>query len=146
MENIRNTIETIILAFIDQESLLLINDSSEQSITHRLAILIENELSDWNVDCEYNRNQQTIKKLMYAISPNAPVEEKNVVPDLIVHKRMTPENLLVIEVKKSTNAESDEKDIAKLNAFKEQLGYEEALFIRFQTGEDLAGVKRKLWI
>ncbi|GAA6167229.1 hypothetical protein NBRC116591_10390 [Sessilibacter corallicola] len=48
---------------------------------------------------------------MYAISPNEPVEERNVVPDVIVHHRMTEDNLLVIE-EKITNQESDERDLA----------------------------------
>jgi len=59
---------------------------------------------------------------------------------------MTQDNLLVIEVKKSTNTESDDKDLAKLVAFKVQLGYGNALFIRFVTGENKVGIKRKVWM
>jgi len=146
MENIQKILKVVISRFLDEESQLLINNSSEQAITHKLAVLLENKFPNWNIDCEYNRDQNTIKRLMYAISPHGEVEERNVVPDIIVHKRMTSNNLLVIEVKKSTNTESDERDLAKLNAFKEQLGYQEALFVRFVTGEETPGVQRIEWV
>ena len=146
MVNIREKAETVISRFLDEESQLLINNSSEQAITHRLAVLLESEFPEWDVDCEYNRDQNTVKRLMYAISPNLAVEERNVVPDVIVHKRMTSNNLLVIEVKKSTNPEPDERDIAKLNAFKEQLGYQEALFVRFLADSQTPVAQRVEWI
>ncbi len=146
MEEVRERVQAAIDSFLSNESQLLVNNSSEQAITHRLAVILEGLFEDWNVDCEYNRNQSTIKKLMYAISPNEPVEERNVVPDVIVHHRMTEDNLLVIEVKKSTNQEPDERDIAKLHAFREQLGYENALFIRFLAGTQNPGVQRQEWV
>jgi len=146
MEGIEEKVQEAIDAFLEREAQLLVNNSSEQAITHRLAVILEGIFDDWNVDCEYNRNQDTIKKLMYAISPHEPVEERNVVPDVIVHRRMSEDNLLVIEVKKSTNQEPDDRDILKLNAFKEQLGYENALFIRFETGSQNPGIQRQEWV
>lgn len=146
MDEIREKAQAAIELFIAKEGVLLLNNASEQAITHRLAVIFEGVFDGWNVDCEYNRNQETIKRLRYAISPDEPVEERNVVPDVIVHHRMTEDNLLVIEVKKSTNQEPDERDIAKLNAFKEQLGYANALFIRFVTGNRNPSVQRQEWV
>lgn len=57
-----------------------------------------------------------------------------VFPDIIVHKRGTGRNLVVIEVKKSTNRESDDWDLAKLKAFKSELHYDVAMFFRFRIG------------
>jgi hypothetical protein len=56
-----------------------------------------------------------------------------VFPDIIIHKRGTDKNHVVVEVKKSTNTESDKWDMAKLRAFKEDLHYDVALFFRFHT-------------
>jgi len=146
MPNLHEVVECLLPMYLEKETQLLVNNSSEQAISHRLAVMLEKEFSEWNVDCEYNRDESTIKRLKYAISPNEPVEERNVVPDIIVHKRMTQSNLLVIEVKKSTNPEPDEKDIAKLNAFKVQLGYQEALFVRFLAGTQEPEIQCIKWV
>ena len=146
MKNVRQIVEELLQEFLKKENQLLANNSGEQAISHRLAVMLESIFTDWNVDCEYNRNQETIKRLSYAIDPDGLIEERNVVPDIIVHKRMTPNNLLVIEVKKSNNPEPDDRDISKLNAFKEQLGYEEGLFVRFQVGEENQGIQQMTWV
>lgn len=146
MQEVRETVKGVIADFLEKEADLLSNNSSEQNLTQRLAVLLEQSFPGWHVDCEYNRDQDAIKRLRYAISPSHPMEEKDVVPDIIVHRRMTQDNLLVIEVKKSTNAEPDEKDLAKLQAFRDQLGYRNALFIRFIAGTDQPGIKRMEWI
>ncbi len=63
-------------------------------------------------------------------------DARTVSPDIIVHHRGTPDNLLVIEVKKSRNREPDNRDEQKLKAFKEELHYRYALFLRLNTGVD----------
>ncbi len=146
MKTVRDNVEVSISEFIKIDGQLLIDDVNEQTLTHRLASIIQTYFEDWNVDCEYNRDQGTIKSLRYAIYPDGEINERNVVPDIIIHKRGTSENLLVIEVKKSTNNEPDERDLAKLYAFKEQLDYTEALFIRFISGEKETGINRMEWI
>lgn len=42
---------------------LLLNDTSERSITHKLAEHIQFFMQDWNVDCEYNKHGKNIKRL-----------------------------------------------------------------------------------
>jgi hypothetical protein len=38
-----------------QRDLILIqNDVNERSISHRLALYLQNEFPEWDVDCEYN--------------------------------------------------------------------------------------------
>lgn len=61
---------------------------------------------------------------------------KTVFPDIIVHRRGTDRNLLVIEVKKSSNGLDETYDLMKLVAFREQMGYRHAAFIRVGTGEE----------
>lgn len=116
--------------------MLLEVDASEQAISSRLARKFESISKGWDVDCEYNRDKCSIKTLRYALSENGDIEERNVIPDVIVHRRRTAKNLLAIEVKKANNKENRFKDAAKLKAFREQLGYKYTLFIDLETGEN----------
>src|SRR2546427_10876910 len=85
---------------------------NERSITHKLAEYLQQEFSDWNGDCEYNRNLGEIKR---GSMPNTEVgwddlESKTVFPDIIVHKRVSKKNLLVIEAKKSSSTVPERVD------------------------------------
>ena len=106
---------------------LLENDLSERCIASRLAMYLQSLFTDHMVDVEYNRAGDIPKRL------NLPDECANfrdtdgrslVVPDIIVHTR-GPEgpNLLVLELKKSTNREGSECDRKRVPAFVSQLGY-----------------------
>ena len=116
---------------------LLTCDLNERSITHKFAEHLQLEFPEWNVDCEYNRDNDDPKRL--ALPPrhdinSDDIDAKTVFPDIIIHQRVTDQNIAVIEVKKSTNPEGDEWDMRKLAAFKDQLGYRVALFFLFRTG------------
>lgn len=138
LENIRQRVYKAIyrLALYDAE--LLSIDVNERAITHQLARYVQDEFEEWNVDCEYNRDQHEVKRLRLGVGPTSTDDTnvQTVYPDIIVHHRGTVDNLLVIEVKKSTNPGSDELDKRKLRAFQEQLCYRFALFLRFNTGRD----------
>ncbi len=137
------------------DAYLLRIDGNERSITHRLAMYLQDEFEGWDVDCEYNRDHHSpdhVKRLQSYTDPIRADDSdaKTVFPDIIIHHRGKTDNLLVIEVKKSTNQESDERDEQKLQAFKEQLAYRYALFLRFNTGrnvqESQGPLKTKTWI
>ena len=55
-----------------------------------------------------------------------------------MHERGTPNNLLVIEVKKSTNKNTKhiKHDYNKLERYKADLDYQFALFLKIGTGEN----------
>lgn len=134
---------------------LLRIDCNERSITHRLAMYLQDEFEGWGVDCEYNRDQHApdhVKRLTSLLEsiPSDNADAKTVFPDIIVHHRETSDNLLVIEVKKSRNPEPDTRDKQKLKAFKEELHYRYALFLRFNTGSDFQEgqdpVRKLQWI
>ena len=79
----------------------------EPSVSHRIAVYLENEFPKYKVDCEYNKDGESSKL-------NS--EGKKVRPDIIVHKRGISNNLVVIEVKyagrNSKKAKSDIKKFA----------------------------------
>jgi hypothetical protein len=138
---------------LEKDDHLLRVDINERSICHRLAAYLQEQFYDWNVDCEYNRNAADTGSLHAAKELGIPVDSVQsddtdsitVFPDIIVHKRGTSNNLLVVEVKKTTNQALDGFDIGKLCRFKRQLHYSYALFLRFTTGQDNIGVRDE-WI
>ncbi len=99
---------------------LLENNANERSITHKLAEYLQREFPDWHVDCEYNRRGYDNKKLLTAFKSDDDqpddIEAKTVFPDIIVHRRNTCQNLLVLEIKK-VNGKTNTRDCEKLKGF-----------------------------
>jgi len=124
--------------FLKNDGYLLERDANERSITHKFAEHLQSEFRHWHVDCEYNRDEHRTKQLVLPRRESFPEEDghaRTVFPDIIVHRRGTRDNLLVIEAKKSSNPDGDDWDREKLTEFKTQLGYRFALFVRFLTRE-----------
>lgn len=117
---------------------LLYLGANERSITHRLAYHLEKHLRQkynvekLSVDCEYNRetNSPATAKRIRDITQSLLEEDpkisfddttgRTVFPDIIIHERGEPKNMLVIEAKKG-NRPSD-ADILKLIAFTDPRG------------------------
>ncbi|OPY73399.1 MAG: hypothetical protein A4E62_00524 [Syntrophorhabdus sp. PtaU1.Bin002] len=114
-------------------------DINERTISHRLAIYPEPHFPGWNVDCEYNRDHDDVKRLDIKRRnvTSDDTQATTVFPDIIVHRRGTDQNLLVIEMKKTTSLEGDDYDYGKLLAFKKHLGYSFAIFLKVRTGCDV---------
>src|SRR5690348_14899528 len=128
---------------IARDRALLEFDLNERTITHKLAEHLQQAFSEYDVDCEYNRNQGDIKTLELPEHINNSWDDtqaRTVFPDIIVHRRGTGTNVLVIEAKK-TNGGDEAFDLLKLHAFRQELGYEHAVFLRFRTGEANPGVQ-----
>lgn len=110
-------------------------DANERSITFRFAMYLQRHFPDWTVDCEYNRDGTEPKRLGHLeLYPDSEDDEaKTVFPDVIVHRRGTRNNYLVLEFKKSTSRVDRQIDLRKLRGYKQQLGYEHALFVEVGT-------------
>ena len=146
MDDIEERVNNAIGSLLENDSQLLIKDANERTLTQRLAAYLEPLFEGWNVDCEYNRDLDSVKRLRMRLKPDGPISDRAVLPDIIVHRRGTPENLLVVEVKKSTNRLPDDQDLRKLEAFQDQLGYRYACFMRFAAGEEAASLQRSVWL
>jgi hypothetical protein len=127
---------------IARDRSLLEFDLNERTITHKLAEHLQQAFREYNVDCEYNRNQGRIKTLELPDSSNSwdDTDARTVFPDIIVHRRGTDTNILVIEAKKTSGGD-EAFDLQKLYAFRYELGYEHAVFLRFRTGRADPGVQ-----
>jgi hypothetical protein len=141
-----------ITRLFEEDASILIRRANERNITALLACHLKPLFTGWNVDCEFNRDfkdANDIKK----------IERRRVVPDIIVHHRCAADvnacpdpvdHLLVIEVKQSPKDDpesaTDAKDIQKLAGFCRVHGYQNALFLKFISGDPTLGLWRIEWV
>lgn len=145
-KEVQTLIEQAIDVLLKKDAVLFQIDEAERTIAAKLACYIQAYFPDWNVDCEYNRHNIHVKRLKKICYSSNNENGSSVYPDIIIHRRMTKENLLVIEIKKTTNDTSDDCDMQKLEAFINELGYQQGLFIRFKAGAVDVGVEYMIWM
>lgn len=109
---------------LEKDQYLIEVKANERAITAKLSCYLQKEFPHWNVDHEYNRDNEDPKR----------VGGSNIYPDIIIHNRGKAENLLVIEVKKSTD---DRSDKIKLKGIKQQFSYQYAYFINIDMKKDV---------
>lgn len=128
----KRAIAAIVNLYRHDRELLEIN-ASERSITHRLAMYLQSEFAEWHVDCEYNRRGLDVKRISLAYDSLRPddLEAKTVFPDIVIHRRLTDKNLIVIEVKKKEHSNNIRHDEEKLRFFitSREYKYEYGLFL-----------------
>jgi hypothetical protein len=124
----------------ENDMLLLDLNVAEQSATAKIAQYLQPHFPALHVDVEYNRMGDAPKRVIWNGEP------KDVYPDIIVHLRNTDTNILAIELKKDSNQEPKDKDISKLRAYRYELGYKHALFIRLGVNTDAGRVSECEWV
>jgi hypothetical protein len=103
--------------FYARETFLLDKDAGERALTHRLAVQIEKQFPGWEIDCEYDRlGERTLRLPHGSIVSTDDHLAKSIYPDIVVHRREVPNNLLAVEVRKSTNHQPLGHDQHKLRA------------------------------
>ncbi len=142
---IRLRVETALrqLSVLDRH--LLVNDANERALRHRLAVQLEKHFDNWDVDCEYDifeadgaRLTELERALTIAVMGRPVARDSfglSVFPDIIIHHRKTDENLLAVEIRKSTSPVGEEVDRAKLAAWKsDPVRFRYACLVRLQVG------------
>ena len=140
--DVKSRLKEALCRLLDGDQYLLENDLSERCIAARLAMYLREHFLDYNydVDVEYNRQGDAVaaKRLRQLPEeckkrPNRK-EDKIVVPDVIVHRRgCNSRNLLVIEMKKSSNPAGLDCDDKRIEAFCEQVGYSFGALVECET-------------
>jgi len=103
--------------FYAREAYLLERDLGERALTHRLAVCVEREFAGWEVDCDYDRlGDRTMRLPHGTVSSTDDHLGKSVYPDIVVHQREIPNNLLAIEVRKAANHQPIAHEQQKLQA------------------------------
>ncbi len=150
----REYIRKMLDIFYEKDQFLLNNDVTERAITHRMGMYLQQILKEsFDVDCEYNRMGKKVGSDVYftegdyfaktvCLSGEMVSDESDlgsrVYPDIIVHKRGTAENILIIEVKVKGKIGKRERDYKKLKAYKDNLHYKHAFFIElYRNLEDV---------
>lgn len=131
-EEIKNRVNIAIGVLFKNDSFLLENNVHERSIAYKLAEYLQVQFLDLNVDIEYNLKGLDTKLLNGIRQCSEQRATDRVLPDIIIHKRDTNYNLLVVEIK--TNNQDDTCDIEKLKLFTTNNGdykYVLGLFIKF---------------
>ena len=117
MQTELNKVVTALQEFYAHETYLFEKDLGERTLTHRLAVHLEKHFPGWNVDCDYNRLGERTLRLPHGTMVSTDDHfAKSVYPDIVVHQREIPNNLLAIEVRKEANHQSPEHDQHKLGA------------------------------
>lgn len=139
-ESIKNILEKSLDELFKKDNSIIFKsyDLHERSITHRLAVYIENHFigTSYTVDVEYNRmrNDYGEDVIGNEIGKRLDFEKygknsANVYPDIIVHQRKTNINLLEIEVKMNWKNSKREFDYMKINEYITQLNYKYGVYL-----------------
>ena len=103
--------------FYAREIFLFEHDLGERTLTHRLAVHLEKQFAGFDVDCNYDRlGARTLRLPHGTIVSTDDHFGKSIYPDIVVHQRAVPNNLLAIEVRKANNHQPLEHDQQKLRA------------------------------
>jgi hypothetical protein len=103
--------------FYAREAFLFAHDLGERTLTHRLAVHLERQFAGFEVDCNYDRlGERTLRLPRGTIASTDDHLGKSIYPDIVVHQREIPNNLLAIEVRKANNHQPIEHDEQKLHA------------------------------
>ena len=153
-------IKNIVLAAIEEltknDAFLLKNNISERSISHKLAVYLNDKFEGYDVDCEYNgyANADNNKKYIIILRERAEslgilrdsdngdeLIKRYVYPDIIIHKRGENDNFLIIEIKKSNSQVDINFDKEKIQRYtsaedENDLKYNLGAFIVLPTGAD----------
>jgi hypothetical protein len=144
---VKAKVENSIRKLRNRDGFLLDSNTNERTITHKLAEYLGDEFGSYSVDCEYNRHLRGVKTVEIPNDLGNPdwedTEAKTAFQDIIVHTRDSNlDNLLVIEVKKSSNSVSRELDTARLKSLGRVMegesfyGYSFGLFLDLSMTKD----------
>jgi hypothetical protein len=144
------------LEFIENDEILLQQDVHEEAISAKYLPYIEKYFADLelSIDSQYNRRfieDELVRKQAEFLINTLPVKYwpkswskgqervvKEILPDIIIHdRRNSGNNFLIIEIKKSTNKNKDDRqwDRIKLEEMTSRdLNYKYGLFIDLKTG------------
>jgi len=145
-DDVRRRLDAALERVVREDSYLFEHNLGERCIAARLAMYLQQEFPEHQVDVEYNRDGDVPKHLGLDDRCANYVDEDGqvlVVPDVIVHRRGAEgPNILVLEVKKTSNPAPRHCDSARIHAFCAQFGYEFGGLIECETrrGRD-AGVR-----
>lgn len=117
MQTELNKVIAAVRDFYAHETFLFEKDVGERAVTHRFAVYLEKQFSGWSTDCNYDRlGERTLHLPRGSIISTDDHLGKSIYPDIVVHQREIPNNLLAVEIRKASNHTPLEHDQHKLRA------------------------------
>ena len=118
MQTELNKVVTALREFYAHETWLLEHDLGERTLTHRLAVHLEKQFSGLagRLRLRPAGRAHACGCRMARSSRPTIISAKSIYPDIVVHQREIPNNLLAIEVRKAANHQPPEHDRHKLRA------------------------------
>jgi hypothetical protein len=147
LATIRQRLAQALHRLYNSDADLIALDVNERSLTHRLAVHLTALFPEWDVDCEYNRDgaepkrtdevEDRLREHGEGEGSSRDTRGRTVYPDIIVHRRNTHTNLLVVEVKKSSSRIPDKLDRLKVDALckMKRYRYRYGFLIRLAVGD-----------
>ena len=136
LEDVKRKVKICIIILFENDRFLFEVECHERTISHKLAEYLQIVFPEWNVDCEYNRMEFDSKR-MHVIEDcskrKKKGEESLVFPDIIIHRRNTKDNLLVIEIKKNDDSVCDAEKLKEFTDSNGDFSYKWGLFINFKS-------------
>jgi hypothetical protein len=132
IEDVKRAVGISLGVLSKNDSFLLQNAVNERSVSHKLAEYLQSHFPDWNVDCEYDRKGLDNPKILDGIRECSERRRTDrVIPDIIIHRRNSDDNLLVIEIADQANDPCDLKKLELFTSVRGQFRYRFGLFLRF---------------
>ncbi|SFN37893.1 hypothetical protein [Salegentibacter flavus] len=137
-KQVLSTIQKSLKILYAKDSLLMNSayDINERKITHRLAMYLEPffKKEGYVVDVEYNRirgdyDSDAVGNLMGKKLEWHDQGSSFVYPDIIVHKRDTNDNLLLIEVKMAWKNSKRQNDFLRINEYLKEFDYKYGIYL-----------------
>ena len=136
VEEIKKNVEISLGVLFINDSFLLQESVHERSVAHKLAEYLQTRFPDWNVDCEYDKKGLSLKTLEGIHQCSDQRRTDRVLPDIIIHKRNTRQNLLVVEAKLGKDDTCDVEKLKKFTSVDGDFGYKLGVFIKFNSTEE----------
>lgn len=132
-EEIKKNVQICLEELFKKDSFLIENEVNERSVSHKLAEYLQVQFPGWDVDCEYNKKMLHTKILDGIQQCSEQKTTDRIIPDIIIHKRKTDDNLLVVEIKYEKDDPCDIEKLKKFTSSSGEFKYKLGLFIKFNS-------------
>jgi hypothetical protein len=138
---VKTRVDAALAMLFARDGFLLEHRVGERAVVAKLASYLTLSFRDYDVDVEYNRQgldpTDTKELILGPECRGRRRKARRVYPDIIVHRRgvVRGSNLLVAEIKRSSNTEPRTCDRAKIDAMKTKYGYRFGLLIEVPSGK-----------
>lgn len=133
--SVRRALRRAVTVVLRDHPELLRRGIAERTITGHIARQLAPAFPTWAVDAEYNRRTVVREGHEKTIPKRVGRDRAIIVPDIIVHARGSPDSLLAIELKRSSDARGTDDDRRKLKRLR-KMGYVHAVLVILQDDRE----------